>query len=103
MLVRCVVVFFALLFVVSCAGESESACSDTCERYGACFDDGLDVGGCTDRCSEHASENEHFTADIDRCEACMTMEGCSPPRQGHVAFDCFDECGYVLGETAVSL
>ncbi len=83
---------------VSCSSvEDTSTCSVMCARYGECFDDELDVDACTGDCLESSDQrSETFVRDIDRCEKCMDMEGCR-----EAAFDCFDECGHITGQSAI--
>lgn len=82
----------------SCSSmEDTSTCSAVCARYGACFDDELDVDECTGDCLEGSDRRRAtFVRDVDRCEKCMDMEGCRES-----AFDCFDECGQIIGQTAL--
>jgi hypothetical protein len=78
--------------------EDTSTCGAVCARYGECFDDELNVDQCTGKCLEGADRrSETFLRDVDRCEKCMDMEGCR-----EAAFDCFDECGQIIGQSALS-
>jgi hypothetical protein len=83
----------------SCSSvEETSTCSAMCARYGDCFDAELDVDDCTSDCLESADQrSDTFVRDVDRCEKCMDMEGCRES-----AFDCFDECGHVTGQSALT-
>ena len=89
--------FFVGFSYFSCSSvEDTNACSGVCSRYGACFDEELDVDDCTGACLEDRERNAAFVSDLDRCQKCMDMEGCRES-----AFDCFDECGRLTGQSAV--
>lgn len=92
-----VVTGISIAFATSCAlSETDATCSAVCSRYGDCFDEELDVDSCTGDCVDSSDANNAFVSDIDRCEKCMDMEGCRES-----AFDCFDECGRVTGQSAL--
>lgn len=89
--------FFVSFSYVSCSSvDQNAACSVVCARYASCFDDELDAAACTSDCLNDAGENAAFTTDIEGCERCMEWEGC-----GESAFDCFDECGKILGQSVL--
>ena len=89
--------FFVSFSYFSCSSvEQTAACTSVCSRYADCFDEELDPAACTSDCLDDAGENAGFTTDVEGCERCMEWEGC-----GESAFDCFDECGKILGQSAV--
>lgn len=87
--------FFVSFSYLSCSSvEQEAACGSVCTRYSGCFDAELDAGDCASDCLDGA-DRATFPAEVVRCEQCMDFEGC-----GESAFDCFDECGAAMGQTA---
>lgn len=85
------------LSLLTCAsGEDTSSCNHVCSRYGDCFDEELDVDGCTSDCLDRTAERALFVSDLDRCQKCMDMERCR-----EADFECFDECGRITGQSAL--
>ncbi len=62
-------------------------CADVCSRYQDCIDDEVDVGDCTSKCEDEATEDESVEDRLEGCETCLDDKSCSDS-----VFRCSDDC-----------
>lgn len=67
--------------------ENRITCNDVCKRYADCYDSGYDVNGCTDRCTNDATEEKKKNDELTTCDDCIGDKSCTS-----ATFNCATEC-----------
>lgn len=82
---------FGVLAFFGCAPADNAVdCQGICNRYQECFDENYDVGDCTERCVDDAS-NEGYATQADECDACIDDKSCTS-----ATFNCATECAGIV-------
>jgi len=73
--------------------ETQNAfnCSDLCNRYRDCFNQGYDVGQCEDRCRNVANSSSANHDQANNCQNCLNQNSCL----GAAALSCPSCSGYL--------
>jgi hypothetical protein len=86
---------FAALTSIGCAeAERTFDCAKICNKYAECIDDGVDKADCTDRCEDHAQNDDTFEEQANECEDCVTGESCTDS-----TVECSGACAWVVAES----
>lgn len=66
-------------------------CTNVCQKYHDCFDDGYDVSSCVSRCQSNATNNDNYYVTVNNCDSCIAGKSC-----GNATFSCGGECSNVV-------
>ncbi|HTQ06682.1 MAG TPA: hypothetical protein VMI54_22655 [Polyangiaceae bacterium] len=67
--------------------ENQITCHDVCQRYSDCYDQGYDVSGCTDRCTNDSTAEQQKDDELKTCDDCIGDKSCVS-----ATFNCGSEC-----------